>query len=570
MKKILFIISMLFAIGSVYAQTLYTRKDTIAITQDSITLQAGTYRGTIQWQHSLNGKVWENLTGTATGTIKKASANRGFYRARITENTCKQVYSDTVAVVVEKSVSIMDSENISGATLINRDDSVFTYVVPPGTSTATVSIPINTVLVDSEKESDIRIVSGVVQNGNTITVSTVQGTMEDLFKNMEFKLTTATSTVTQTSQEGSFSTLALAKASVNIEGKASVSGGASGTVNIGLGAGYENGTWQEIKSATPSFTVEGPTVDATVNADRNLEVYPHIEVEFYSVLAPYLEIAPYITDSLACSLAGNYKYDLYSGLKARVGAKAEVLGENIFDYQTGDIKLKEKKLYTAPKKLQIVSGNNQTTTPGKILSSPVVVKVLDTKDNPVKNALVNFKAKLGSLLKSVTEAKGTVNKNASFRNAESDEFSLASDSTGLVSVNWAMADTTAKDTLNSYLKDATDTKIDSSLVSINAQSCGCDESKFGSFIDSRDGHTYKTIVIGAQTWMAENLAYLPYTTPTGTYSYTDPCYYVNNYALYGVLYNWPAALTACPAGWLLRPQQRLRLLRCRYLRLLVE
>ncbi|MEM6647431.1 MAG: FISUMP domain-containing protein [Bacteroidota bacterium] len=85
----------------------------------------------------------------------------------------------------------------------------------------------------------------------------------------------------------------------------------------------------------------------------------------------------------------------------------------------------------------------------------------------------------------------------------------------------------------------------------------------GSFTDSRDGKVYQTATIGSQVWMAENLAYLPSVVGPGTGSQTTPYYYVydydgtdvnaakatSNYSDYGVLYNWTAAVNACPAGW---------------------
>jgi len=97
MKPIITFLLLLSA-SALTAQTIYTRTDTIAITQDSATLKAGAFRGLIQWQYSADGQAWENLAGKTTGELKIAGTATGYYRAEITDGTCFPVYSDTAFI----------------------------------------------------------------------------------------------------------------------------------------------------------------------------------------------------------------------------------------------------------------------------------------------------------------------------------------------------------------------------------------------------------------------------------------------------------------------------------------
>ena len=89
--------------------------------------------------------------------------------------------------------------------------------------------------------------------------------------------------------------------------------------------------------------------------------------------------------------------------------------------------------------------------------------------------------------------------------------------------------------------------------------------KSGATVKDADGNEYKTVVIGSQTWFAENLKTTKYANGTNIKQISDKnawandkvagyCWYNNdegNKSEYGALYNWYAINTAniCPEGW---------------------
>ncbi|WP_295678263.1 FISUMP domain-containing protein [uncultured Fibrobacter sp.] len=123
-----------------------------------------------------------------------------------------------------------------------------------------------------------------------------------------------------------------------------------------------------------------------------------------------------------------------------------------------------------------------------------------------------------------------------------------------------------KSSSSSAKSSSSSAKSSSSTVVIPSKLYDCEEYKcvttkylnpeieYGEYLDVRDTQVYRTVQIGEQVWMAQNLNYKS-DTLSSCFDLKD-----SNCTQWGRLYTWEKALTVCPDGWHLPDTSEYRIL----------
>ena len=250
------------------------------------------------------------------------------------------------------------------------------------------------------------------------------------------------------------------------------------------------------------------------------------------------------------------------------------------------IKIEKDKYYSQEKQLKVVAGQDESLNfdlTGKkgnldIMTNPLEANVYLDNTLKGKSPITINDLLVGNYdIRLEKEGYGTIKKTVTIKEKEDiiinetlpagKEITISSNPSGVeLEINGKYVGKTPYTTTLSFtqhqLKLTNNTKVINENITVTqtgkaSWSFDVNE-KFGTFTDSRDGKTYKTVKIGNQTWMAENLNYR---TSSGSWCYDDNN---SNCDKYGRLYNWEAAKHACPNGWHLPTKSEFEILLSNY------
>ena len=291
-----------------------------------------------------------------------------------------------------------------------------------------------------------------------------------------------------------------------------------------------------------------PQIESEFSFSERLEVIPDIEIYLYGILGANGEVIPYqefVLNAHSYNDLIDWDCEFALGLDGKISMDLSAFH---FDEATKEIVNKDfygprDTLYSAPH-LEIVSGNNQTGAAGEQLAEPFRVKAVDNYGNLCQLPV--------NVYWDVTQGNGQLDAANSYYTF-SDEYAEN---------YYEFGESAGENRITSYLK-----KADGTIHGGKIFTATVEESEFetGTMTD-QDGNVYKTVKIGEQWWMAENLKVTHYRNDDAIPNVTDDTEWtnlttgaccanendINNIEMYGLLYNWYAAADSrdlAPVGW---------------------
>ena len=211
---------------------------------------------------------------------------------------------------------------------------------------------------------------------------------------------------------------------------------------------------------------------------------------------------------------------------AMENGKLDTIRKNVETMNDGD-KVAAFETYVAAVIPDSVPGSASSSSK-KISSSSRVDLILSSGDSRTSSSLQNDR-----ISSSMKNASSSSSKNIILSSGEGSSDSKSSSSMkNTSSSSWSGAIGSSNDSRTAYLNP-----------NVN----------YGEMTDSRDGQVYKTVKIGNQVWMAQNLNYAD-SVKTPSLKGRSWCFENDstNCLTYGRLYTWAAAVDSqgiCPEGW---------------------
>jgi len=189
------------------------------------------------------------------------------------------------------------------------------------------------------------------------------------------------------------------------------------------------------------FTAEG-------HISAELSIGPTISFMAYGFIGPYLDV-PLTASADVCMdfTSGNWTATAGLAISGNLGAKAEILGNTLFDFSFEIFNIPIGDEIVIPNKIQLISGYNQLGNKGSQLALPIVIQVKSSLGFAVPFSPVNVE---------LSDGNGSV-----------DQWFYISDLNGKVSINWTLG-TNDKNVMEVYANDCSGEPLDNSPIYVNA------------------------------------------------------------------------------------------------------